>query len=175
MLRHRRHQFEAEQSKLHQQLAELQKELTMFKQQYESLLEQVGQQHSLIQQLSESQETQKAEEKVCHMESEDKEGGGECKPEPDFFMKHWCYFNLNTHIYSESSLMVSPEEAGPQIDDESTVETSTNTESLPVKEQLSPMMCELGDTFRYCKFHTTCKFSYIMRWRSVNKCKCHGR
>lgn len=77
MLHHRSHQFEAEQAEVHQQLAGLQKELAVFKQQYDSLLEQVGQQHSLIQQLSGSQETQKSGEKVCRMESEKKEGRGE--------------------------------------------------------------------------------------------------
>lgn len=53
ILYHRSERFTAEQAELHQKLAGLQKELTVFKQQYESLLEQVGQQHSLIQQLSE--------------------------------------------------------------------------------------------------------------------------
>lgn len=83
MLYLRSQQFEAEQAELHQKLASLQKELTVFKQQYESLLEQVGQQHSLIQQLSESRATQNSGEKISYMESEETEIGRECKPKLD--------------------------------------------------------------------------------------------
>lgn len=74
MLYHRSQKFEAEQAELHQKLAVLQTELTVFKQQYESVLEQVNQQHSLIQQLSETQETQNPEN-ISHMESEQTEIG----------------------------------------------------------------------------------------------------
>lgn len=49
----------------------------MLKQQYDLLLQQVGQQHSLIQQLSESQPTQISGDKISCMESEDTETGGE--------------------------------------------------------------------------------------------------
>lgn len=83
MLDHRSQRFEAEQAELHQKLAGLQKELTVFKQQYDSLLEQAGQQHSLIQQLSESQGTQNPGEKISHMETEEEDIGGECKPKLD--------------------------------------------------------------------------------------------
>lgn len=92
----RSHHFEAEQAELHQKLAGLQKELTVFKQQYDSLLEQLGQQHNLIQQLSESQGTQKPGEKISPMESEETVVRGECKPKLKFLMKHLCYFNLYT-------------------------------------------------------------------------------
>lgn len=74
---HRSQQFEAEQAELHQKLAALQKELVVLKQQYDLLLQQVGQQHSLIQQLSESQPTQISGDKISCMESEDTETGGE--------------------------------------------------------------------------------------------------
>lgn len=84
MLYHRSQQFEAEQAELHQKLVSLQNELTVFKQQYDSLLEQVGQQQSLIQQLSESQGTQKNPgDKISHMETEETDVGGECKPKLD--------------------------------------------------------------------------------------------
>lgn len=71
-------------------------------QQYTSLLEQVGQQHSIIQQLSELQGTQNSGEKNNHVESEETETGG--KWELFFFMRHWCYFDLNS-ICIESSVM----------------------------------------------------------------------
>lgn len=74
MLYYRSQQFEAEQAELHQKLAALQNELAVLKQQYDSLLEQVGQQQSLIQQLSESQGTQ---EKISYMESNETEISGE--------------------------------------------------------------------------------------------------
>lgn len=77
ILCHRSQQFEAEQAELHQKLAALQKELVVLKQQYDLLLQQVGQQHSLIQQLSESQPTQISGDKISCMESEDTETGGE--------------------------------------------------------------------------------------------------
>ena len=80
MLYRRSQQFEAEQAELHQKLAVLQTELTVFKQQYESLLEQVGQQHSLLQQLSESQEIQDPAEKSNPVGPEDPEICGECRP-----------------------------------------------------------------------------------------------
>ncbi len=84
MLYHRSQQFEAEQAELHQKLASLQKELTVFKLQYESLLEEVGQQHSLIQQLSESQGTQNPGDQISYMESEETEIGRECEPKLDW-------------------------------------------------------------------------------------------
>lgn len=79
-LYHRSQQFEAEQAELQQKLAGLQKELTVFKQQYDSLLEQVGQQQRLIQQLSDSQGTQSSGENLSYMESEETEICGECQP-----------------------------------------------------------------------------------------------
>lgn len=57
-----------QQAALHQQLLLLQKELAAMKQLYDSLLEQVGQQSSFIQQLSEMQGA----------ESEKTEAVGEC-------------------------------------------------------------------------------------------------
>lgn len=48
----------------------------MLNQQYTSLLEQVGQQYSIIQQLSELQGTQNLGEKTNHVESEETETGG---------------------------------------------------------------------------------------------------
>lgn len=75
-------QFEAEQAELHQKLAGLQKELAVLKQQYDSLLLQVGQQHSLIQQLSEVQGTQTPGDGISSMESDETETG-ECKPKQD--------------------------------------------------------------------------------------------
>lgn len=68
-----------EQAELHQKLVGLQEELSVLKQQYSSLLEQVGLQHSIIQQLSEVQGTQNTGAKISHMESEETETGGECK------------------------------------------------------------------------------------------------
>lgn len=79
MLYDRSQQFEVEQAELHQKLVGLQEELSVLKQQYSSLLEQVGQQHSIIQQLSEVQGTQNTGAKISHMESEETETGGECK------------------------------------------------------------------------------------------------
>lgn len=48
----------------------------MLTQQYTSLLEQVGQQHSIIQKLSELQGTQNSGEKTNHVESEETGAGG---------------------------------------------------------------------------------------------------
>lgn len=70
--------FEAELAELHQKLAGLQKELSAFELQYDSLLEQVAQQQSVIQQLSDSRETQKEPgEKISCMETEET-NAGEC-------------------------------------------------------------------------------------------------
>lgn len=66
-----------QQAALHQQLLVLQGELATMKQLYDSLLEQVGQQSSFIQQLSELQETSKSENKVSSTESEKTEAVGE--------------------------------------------------------------------------------------------------
>lgn len=66
-----------QQASLHQQLLLLQNELATMKQLYDSLLEQVGQQGSFIQQLSELQETSKSENKVSSTESEKTEAVGE--------------------------------------------------------------------------------------------------
>lgn len=73
----RSQQFEVQQAALHQQLSVLQNELAAMKQLYDSLLEQVGQQSSFIQQLSELQETSKSENKVSGAESEKTEAVGE--------------------------------------------------------------------------------------------------
>lgn len=73
----RSQQFEVQQAALHQQLVVLQGELATTKQLYDSLLEQVGQQSSLIQQLSELQETSKSEHQVGSAESEEMEAAGE--------------------------------------------------------------------------------------------------
>lgn len=64
----RSQQFEVQQAALHQQLLVLQNELATMKQLYDSLLEQVGQQSSFIQQLSELQETSKPENKISGTE-----------------------------------------------------------------------------------------------------------
>lgn len=66
-----------QQAALHQQLLVLQGELATMKQLYDSLLEQVGQQSSFIQQLSELQETSKSENKVSSTEYEKTEAVGE--------------------------------------------------------------------------------------------------
>lgn len=66
-----------QQAALHQQLLVLQNDLARMKQLYDSLLEQVGQQSSFIQQLSELQETSKSENKVSGTESEETEAVGE--------------------------------------------------------------------------------------------------
>lgn len=80
MLSCRSQQFEAEQAELHQKLAGLQKELAVLKQQYDSLLQLVGQQHSLIQQLSaEVQESQNPGGEISSMKSNETETGGECE------------------------------------------------------------------------------------------------
>lgn len=63
-----------EQAELHQKLAGLQQELAVLKQQYDSVLEQVGQQHSFIHQLQ-LQGTQNSGE---NMQSEETETG-ECE------------------------------------------------------------------------------------------------
>ncbi len=68
-----------EQAELHQKLAALQMELAVLKQKYDSLLEQVGHQHSLIQQLSEVHKSQSPGEKICYMKSDQTETDGECK------------------------------------------------------------------------------------------------
>lgn len=73
----RSQQFEVQQAALHQQLLLLQNELATMKQLYDSLLEQVGQQSSFIQQLSEVQETSKSENKVSSKECEKTEAVGE--------------------------------------------------------------------------------------------------
>lgn len=73
----RSQQFEVQQAALHQQLLVLQSELATLKQLYDSLLEQVGQQSSFIQQLSELQEASKSENKVSSTESEETEAVGE--------------------------------------------------------------------------------------------------
>lgn len=78
MLCHRSQQFEVEQAELHQKLAGLQMELAVLKQQHDSVLEQVGQQHSFIH-LLQLQGTQNSGEKISNMESEETEAGGECK------------------------------------------------------------------------------------------------
>ena len=93
ILFYRSQQFEAEQIELHQKLGALQKELAVLQQQYDSLLEQVGQQHSFIQQLSEARGTQNT-----YMESEETQTDGECKAKLDssFFIEHCCYFSMNT-------------------------------------------------------------------------------
>lgn len=68
----------------------------MLNQQYTSLLEQVGQQHSIIQQLSEVQGTQNSGEKISHVEPEETKSGGEWEVFCFFFpMRHWCYFHFN--------------------------------------------------------------------------------
>lgn len=72
----RSQQFEAEQAELLKKLAALQNELAVLKQLYHSLLEQVGQQHSFIQQLSELQGTQNSGEDISYTEAN--ETGGEC-------------------------------------------------------------------------------------------------
>lgn len=72
---HRIHRFEAKQAEVHQQLAGLQQEHSAFKHQYDSLLEQLDQQHSLIQQLSAS-----SGEELCREDSGETESGGEWKP-----------------------------------------------------------------------------------------------
>lgn len=77
MLYHRSQQFEVEQAELHQKLAGLQQELAVLKQQYDSVLEQVGQQHSFIHQLQ-LQGTQNSGENMGCVESEETETG-ECK------------------------------------------------------------------------------------------------
>lgn len=53
----------------------------------------------------------------------------------------------STYIYIELRVTVCSAEAAGQTDVELTLDTSvsTNTESLPVKEQLSPMVSELGE------------------------------
>lgn len=158
MLHHRSQQFEAEQTELQQKLAGLQKELTVLKQQYNSLLEQVGQQHSLIQQLSESQGTQSSEEKLSNMDSEETEICGERQLNLDLM---FCYSNLNIeyiqYIYIELSALVSPAESA----DHANVEPSMEKElqDLPVKEQLSSKVSGLGElsnqsdeAFRYNHF-----------------------
>ncbi|XP_061881910.1 centromere protein F isoform X2 [Entelurus aequoreus] len=61
--------FETEQADLHQKLSCLQQELSVFRQKYDSLLEQVGQQHHLIQQLSEVHD--KPGEKFSSVEPEE--------------------------------------------------------------------------------------------------------
>lgn len=72
----RSRQFEAEQAELLKKLAALQNELAVLKQLYHSLLEQVGQQHSVIQELSELQGTQNSGEDISYTEAN--ETGGEC-------------------------------------------------------------------------------------------------
>lgn len=66
-----------EQAELHQKLVSLQQELTVLKQQYDSVLEQVGQQHSFIHQLQ-LQGTQNSGENMGCMQSEETETG-ECE------------------------------------------------------------------------------------------------
>lgn len=75
---HRSQQFEAEQAELHQKLAVLESELVVLKQQYDSMLEQVGQQQRLIQELSDLQETQKSQDKISHQHPEQTESSSEC-------------------------------------------------------------------------------------------------
>lgn len=96
MLCHRSERFAGEQAELHQKLAVLQKELTVFKQQYESLLEQVGQQHSLIQQLSASQTPG---DRSIHMQEEETDGESKVL---FFFIKHIIsleYVYLNVFVW----------------------------------------------------------------------------
>lgn len=76
---HRNQRFEAEQAELQQKLATLQKELTVFKQQCDSLQEQVDQQHRLIQQLSESPNPQDPTE-VSYHHPMSTDMDGECGP-----------------------------------------------------------------------------------------------
>lgn len=78
VLHHRSQQFETEQAELHQKLVGLQNELAAMNQQYNALLEQVGQQHNFIQQLSEMPETQNSGVNLkCNM-FEEADINGEC-------------------------------------------------------------------------------------------------
>lgn len=85
-------------------------------------------------------------------------------------MKHCTCFNLNTYIYTELSVTVSSAEAAGQTDGEPTLDRSVcpDAESLPVKEQLSPMVPELGklshqsdDELRYSEFCTKHKYTVM--------------
>lgn len=75
----RNKQFEVQQVALQQQLLVLQIELAATKQLYDSLLEQVSQQNSFIQQLSDQQKTLKSEENVSGRGYKKPETVGECK------------------------------------------------------------------------------------------------
>lgn len=95
MLHRRSRQFEEEQAELHQKLAALQGELAVLNQQYGSLLEQVGQQHSLIRQLSEVQDSQNPGEGLGHMECKETQAAGECELA---FRQPFCRFNLEAFV-----------------------------------------------------------------------------
>lgn len=97
---HRNRQFEAEQAELHQKLASLQTELTELKLQYDSLLEQVGQQHSLIQQLSGPQGTQNPGEQIIHMENQETlHIVGECEPKLLLIQINIFTFMFNNRVF----------------------------------------------------------------------------
>lgn len=91
MLHRRSRQFEEEQAELHQKLAALQGELAVLNQQYGSLLEQVGQQHSLIRRLSGGQDSQNPGEGLGHMDCKETQAAGECELA---FRRPFCCFDL---------------------------------------------------------------------------------
>lgn len=95
MLHRRSRQFEEEQAELHQKLAALQGELSVLNQQYGSLLEQVGRQHSIIQQLSGVQDGQNPAEGLGHMEHKETQAAGECERT---FCQPFCCFNLEAFV-----------------------------------------------------------------------------
>ncbi len=78
-------------------------------------------------------------------------------------MKYCFCLKLNTYIYIELSVTVSSAEAAGQADGEPMLDRSVcaDTESLPVEEQLSPSVPELGEpshqsdeALRYSEFCT---------------------
>lgn len=95
MLHRRSRQFEEEQAELHQKLAALQEELAVLNQHYSLLLEQVGQQHSLIRQLSDVQDSQSPGEDLGHMECKETQAAGECERA---FHQPFCCFNLEAFV-----------------------------------------------------------------------------
>lgn len=137
VLLHRSLQSEAEQAELHQKLSSLQKELTVFKQQYDSLLEQVGQQHGLIQQLSQSGGDAR------NTECEGTQAGGECRAKPDGY--------LCSNMYLCRIVFV--EEAVQQIDAEPRLDTSTSN-GLSLMVSVDENFLQSDKVSRYSKFCT---------------------
>ena len=115
------------------------------KQQYDSLLQQVRQQHSLIQQLSESQASQISEDQISCMESEDTETGGEFKKNANKTLMLLYYEN----IYTKLSVTVCSAEATGQTETESPQMKDELTPTVSEQDELSP---DSDESFRYSEF-----------------------